>query len=261
MSPKILLIPFLALSFIVIACQPAAIPSSSNELPTPVVETDSASSGYQQVIVVDLAAEVGVGSPIPVHVNVSGDLPDTCAQIEYTEVKQDGTNFIIELSAIPSNADGCIQDTLPFRMSIPLNVIGLPAGDYSVTVNGSRADFRLESGNSTSSPPTADPPIVKDDIQVDDVTIEVGVGSPIPVKAVVSGNLPNACAHLGEVRLHRDETTFFVQLLAYLPEQTECTPDVIPFRLEIPLNIVNLPNGTYEIIVNGETANFTLPIK
>lgn len=260
MNTKILSILFLALSFILIACQPAAIPSSSNELPTSVVETDSAPFGYQQVNVVDLAVEVGVGSPIPVYVNVSGDLPDTCAQIEYTEVRQDGTNFIIELSAIPSSADGCIQDTLPFKMSIPLNVIDLPAGDYSVTVNGSSADFRLESGNSTSSLLTEDMSIVKDDIKVDDVTIEVGVGSPIPVKAVVSGNLPNACAHLGEVRLHRDGTSFFVQLLAYLPEQNDCAPDAIPFRLEIPLNIVNLPNGTYEVIVNGTTTNFTLPI-
>lgn len=66
------------------------------------------------------------------------------------------------------------------------------SGSYSVTVNGSRADFKLDTANSTSSLRTADTPFVKDDIKVDAVNIDVGVGSPIPVYAIVSANLPNA---------------------------------------------------------------------
>jgi hypothetical protein len=76
------------------------------------------------------------------------------------------------------------------------------------------------------------------------------------VKAIVSGNLPLVCAQLGELRLHRDGTTFFVRLVAYLPAQTDCAEDSIPFRLEIPLNIVNLPEGPYVVDVNGATASF-----
>ncbi len=230
--------------------------SSSGEPPAPLVGQDSA-AGYQQVSVDHVEVEIGVGSPIPVYVVISGNLPDTCSQVEYTEIKQDGSDFRITLSAIPSNDEACIQDTLPFKMSIPLNVIDLPAGDYSVTVNGSRADFSLDTGNVTSSLPLTGASVTKHDIQVDDVSIEVGVGSPIPVKAVVSGSLPNVCAQLGEVRLHRAENTFFVQLLAYLPGQNDCAYNSVPpFRLEIPLNVVNLPKGTYEVNVNGATASF-----
>jgi hypothetical protein len=187
---------------------------------------------------------------------VSGRLPDTCSQIEYSEIRQDGTNFSITLSTVGSTGGDCVQDPLPFRMSIPLNGIELPAGDYSMTVNGSRTDFNVASGSSASPRRTGDMPIVKDDIQVDDVKVEIGVGSPIPVKAVISGNLPNTCAQLGEVRLHRDGKTFFVRLVAYIPDQTECSPDTIPFRLEMPLNIVNLPEGPYEVNVNGVTVSF-----
>ena len=93
-------------------------------------------------------------------------------------------------------------------------------------------------------------------LQIDDLHVEVGVGSPIPVKAIVSGNLPLACAQLGEIRVHRQDTSFFVQLVAYLPAQTDCAEDSIPFRLEIPLNIVNLPAGPYNVNVNGATATF-----
>jgi hypothetical protein len=235
------------------ACSPLAIATSSGEQSTPASEMSHPAS-YQQVKVDHVEVEVGVGSPIPVHVYVSGNLPDICSQVEHTEIRQDGKNFIITLSSTP-HQEGCLQDTLPFRMSIPLNSIDLPAGSYTATVNGILAGFTLESGGSAASLRTADMPTTKSDIQVDSVTVEVGVGSPIPVHAIVSGNLPSACAQLGEVRVHRDGTTFFVRLVADLPAQTDCSEDLIPFRLDVPLNIVNIPEGPYVVNVNGVTAS------
>ena len=254
MKTKIISLSMLIFILILSACSPFAISTSSGEQPAPVVET-MPPAGYQQVEVDQVKVEVGVGSPIPVHVHVSGSLPDICSQVEHSEIRQDGSNFIITLSATPLQ-EGCLQDALPFRMSIPLNIIEVPAGSYTVTVNGVVADFALETGSPTNSLRTSDMPIVKSDIQVDSVNMEIGVGSPIPVHAIVSGNLPSACAQLGEIRLHRDATTFFVRLIAYVPDQTDCNEDSIPFRLEIPLNIVNMPKGTYDVNVNGVTASF-----
>jgi hypothetical protein len=255
MKIKPLSVFLLALVTILNACSPFTITSSSGEQPTPIVESIPA-TGYQPVDVDQVEVEVGVGSPIPVHVNVSGNLPDSCAQVEFTEIRQEGTNFMITLSTVPSDADGCIQDSLPFRILIPLNVVNLPAGSYSVDVNGSSAIFELDTANTASSLPMADSVLSQDDVQVDDVNVEIGVGSPIPVHAVVSLNLPNTCAQLGEIRLHREGTTFYVRLIAYIAERADCQADSIPFRAEIPLNIVNLPEGPYEVNVNGVTASF-----
>ena len=255
MKTRYLLILFMGVMLLVNACSPLTIVSSTGEQPTPVEISDPAPAGYQPVTVDDVKVEVGIGSPIPVHVIVSGNLPDVCSQVEHTEIRQDGSNFIVNLSATP-RVEGCLPDTLPFKMGIPLNVVDLPAGSYSVTVNGSRAEFQLDAGNSSATLRTADMPIVKNDIQVDAVSIDIGVGSPIPVHAIVSANLPNACAQLGEVRVHRDGTTFVVRLVAYVPAQTDCNPDTLPFRLEVPLNIVNLPEGPYQVNVNGVTASF-----
>lgn len=231
------------------------IASSSGDQSTPVVESIPVTA-YQPVDVDQVEAEVGVGSPIPVHVVVSGNLPDTCAQLEYTEIKQDGSTFLVTLSTVPFNDDGCIQDNLPFRILIPLNVVNLPAGSYTVDVNGSSADFELDTANTNSSLPTAGIVLSQDDIQVDDVNVEIGVGSPIPVHAIVSLSLPNTCAQLGEIRLHREGTNFYVRLIASIAERADCQADSIPFRAEIPLNIVNLPEGRYEVNVNGVTASF-----
>ena len=259
---KIKFILFLTVASILVlnACAPFVITSSPGAQPTPEIKTPPATSlpvtGYQLVQVDQVQAEVGVGSPIPVQLTVTGNLPDTCAQIELVQQKQEGSNFEINISTIPSDAAGCVQDTLPFRITFPLNITNLPAGSYTVQVNGLGADFQLETGNTTSSQPAADTVIRKDDIQVDSVNVEIGVGSPIPVHAVVALSLPNSCAQLGEIRLHRDGTTFYVRLIADITERADCREDSIPFRLEIPLNIVNLPEGPYEVNVNGVTASF-----
>ena len=263
MKTKILSFAWLSLVIVLNACSPlTTIVSSAGEQPIPVESYEPSSSGYQSVTVDQIEVEVGVGSPIPVFVIITGNLPDPCSQVEHTEIKQDGSNFIINLFATPDAGgpavDSCIKDPIPLRMSIPLNVVDLPAGSYTVTVNGSRADFKLDTANSTSSLRTADMPFSKTDIQVDDVNIEVGVGSPLPVHAVISANLPNACAQLGEIRVHQAETIFFVQLLAYVPEQTDCNPDTLPFRLEVPLNTLNLPESSFEVNVNGAAASFDL---
>ena len=261
MKTKFLLPLLLSLLVLLNVCSPfTSIVRSEGEPSTPVEEVVTLDSNYQPITVEQVEVEVGVGSPIPVHVIVSGWMPDPCSQVEHTEIKQDGSNFMISLFATPDVGgpamDGCIKDPMYFTMRIPLNVVDLPAGSYSVTVNGSHTDFMLDTSNSVSSLRTADMPFNKADIKVDDVNVEIGRGSPLPVHAIVSANLPNTCAQLGEVRIHRNETAFFVQLLAYIPAETDCNPDTLPIRIEVPLNIAFAPEGPYTVIVNGVTASF-----
>lgn len=256
MKSKPVFLSVVVLILILSGCSPFTVTSSSGQQPTPMEEFGSPATGYQPVQVDQIEVEVGVGSPIPIQVTVTGDLPDSCAQIELVQQKQEGSHFEITISAIPSSAEGCVPDTLPFRMVIPLNITNLPAGSYSVEANGVGTDFQLETGNTTSSRPAANTVIRKDDIQVDSVNVEIGVGSPIPVHAIVSLSLPNSCAQLGEIRLHREETTFYMRLIADIAERPDCREDSIPFRLDVPLNIVNLPEGPYEVNVNGVTASF-----
>jgi Tol biopolymer transport system component len=257
MYKKFLLVLLAGAALLASACSPSVITSSSGSQPPPVEDSvPDQNTGYQPLAVESVSVEVGTGSPIPVHVNASGTLPNTCAQIEYGEVRQDGANFVITLAAVPSSDTNCAPDALPFLIRLPLNVIGLPAGDYSAVVNGVSAPFQLEGGSAGGELPDADEPIQKNDVLVEDLNINVGVGSPIPVRAVVSGSLPGPCSYLGEIRLHREGTSFFVRLVAYQPAEASCPQDSVPFLLEVPLNIVNLPQGPYLVNVNGIEASF-----
>jgi hypothetical protein len=86
-------------------------------------------------------------------------------------------------------------------------------------------------------------------------------GSPHPVHAVVSANLPNRCSQLGEIQMHREGNTFYVRLIAYTSNQTDCGNDSLPIRIELPLSIANLTEGTYEVLVNGATTSFEIPLQ
>lgn len=89
-------------------------------------------------------------------------------------------------------------------------------------------------------------------IQVAAVSVEVGVGSPIPVEVMVAGSWPHLCAQLAAVTQQINGNQIEIVLTA-TEEPAGCPPDVVglPFRLAIPLNAIALDPGEYSIKVNG----------
>jgi hypothetical protein len=91
-------------------------------------------------------------------------------------------------------------------------------------------------------------------------TVEVGVGSPIPLEIVASGDWPDPCAQLAQVTSEIQGTDIRITLLA-TPANPSCPPDNVgvPFRIAVPLNTVELPHGTYNVLVNSTTESFVWP--
>ena len=99
-------------------------------------------SELRPIIVKDVQVEVGEGSPTPVDIFVSGEWPDLCAQLAQSQFLRDGSEIELTLLATPADPD-CPPDFLglPFRIAYPLNVVELPQGAYTVTVNGVSEPF------------------------------------------------------------------------------------------------------------------------
>jgi hypothetical protein len=138
------------------ACAPTTIVSSSGTQPTPAIETQEAVQTATTVPIVtavelpklkvnDVQTQIGVGSPIPVDAFISAELPDICAQLAEVKVTQRDFAFEITASVTPGAREECRRDTLPFRMAIPLNMVSLPAGTYTVNVNGASTTFQWPS--------------------------------------------------------------------------------------------------------------------
>jgi Tol biopolymer transport system component len=109
-------------------------------LPEPTEE--SAGTSLRLIEISAVSVEIGVGSPIPVEVLASGSWPDLCAQVASMSQQVNGNRFEISLSASPADP-ACPPDPvgIPFRVAIPLNMVNLPPGSYTVAVNDSQTSF------------------------------------------------------------------------------------------------------------------------
>ena len=107
------------------------------------------------------SVEILVLESFPVQVNVvaRGHHPDGCTQISNAEQDSIG-EFTISFTIFavrPTDVD-CTQENVPFEETFPLDVEGLPAGNYTVEVNDITGSFELEVDNvSVAGPDTTCP--------------------------------------------------------------------------------------------------------
>lgn len=98
--------------------------------------------------------------PVQINVIVNGNLPDGCTTLDAVEqTRTDNTYQITLMARRPADAV-CTQQLTPYQEIIPLDVVDLPAGNYTVNVNGTLAGFALASDNTLATPepePTATP--------------------------------------------------------------------------------------------------------
>jgi Tol biopolymer transport system component len=100
-------------------------------------------------------------------------------------------------------------------------------------------------------------------ISIHDANVEIGVGSPIPVDVVVVAEWPSLCAQLAQVNMRFvEQTQIYIDLLA-TPTDPSCPPDLVGLRygLRIPLNMVEMPPGTYTVTINGLQTSFDWPVQ
>ena len=84
--------------------------------------------------------------PVQVQVIASGNLPDPCTEISEINQEREGNAFFVTIKTYRLPGP-CIQVLAPFEEIIPLEVYGLPAGTYTVDVNGVQGTFDLEVDN------------------------------------------------------------------------------------------------------------------
>jgi inhibitor of cysteine peptidase len=103
---------------------------------------------YQgQAVVETLEVVMLTSFPLQVHLHVSGYLGDPCTEIKEIQTQRHDYQFEVTISTERAAGADCIQVIEPFEQNIPLDVYGLPAGDYLVQVNGVEAEFSFSQDN------------------------------------------------------------------------------------------------------------------
>ncbi len=89
--------------------------------------------------------------PVQVQVRAFGSLPDSCTTIQESTQLRDGQVFSVSIFTERPGEAACAQVLQPFEETIPLDVAGLKAGNYSVHVNGVFGGFTLAADNEVTA--------------------------------------------------------------------------------------------------------------
>ena len=150
-----------ALSFLVLTMASCASLSSeapvggadqpvSSDQPTPPPPEPTIGAGAVEVglaVVDSIDILIMESMPVQVSVVVRGNLPDGCTSIGQVTTERDDKTFVVTLTTKRPLDAMCTEALVPYEQTVPLDVAGLPAGVYTVTVNGVIDTFELAVDN------------------------------------------------------------------------------------------------------------------
>lgn len=120
----------------------------------------------------------------------------------------------------------------------------------------------------TASPPTdtdggtTDPPTNPTggiDVYVGNVEVSIMESFPVQVAVTVQGDLANGCVVLDGISAERNGGTFMLRTHAHR-EGEICTEALVPFEEVVDLDVVGLAAGTYQVVLDEVSTEFTLEV-
>ncbi len=148
-----LLIIFLTMIFVVAACLPlpapdADVPVSSDDITQPTPTVDHVKYELGERAIVESADPMFLESfPLQVRVLITGSLPDGCTTVYRAESTRENDRFTVRIFTLRERDAMCTQALVPFDISVPLDVVGLPAGTYRVMVYDFNTEFTFTQDN------------------------------------------------------------------------------------------------------------------
>lgn len=95
---------------------------------------------------------------------------------------------------------------------------------------------------------------------VDSIEVIIMESFPVQINVKARGTLPNGCVTIDEVAIDRADNEFNIAISTIQDPIRVCTQAVVPFEETIPLDVLGLEAGSYQVNVNGRTGSFTLSV-
>ena len=93
--------------------------------------------------------------PVQINVLARGVLPNGCTTIDNIVTQKVDNAFNVVVTTVQEPGQICTQALAPFEETIALDVVDLPAGAYTVSVNGVSGSFTLDVDNTAANNPAA----------------------------------------------------------------------------------------------------------
>jgi inhibitor of cysteine peptidase len=123
---------------------------SSGEEDQPSSEPSAVVEGNLQVDRIDLV--ILESFPVQVRATLIGNLLDGCTTVGGTNISYADNQFMIEVTTTRPADAVCTEALVPFEQTVALDVLDLPAGDYTVVAGNAISVFNLAVDNKIQVP-------------------------------------------------------------------------------------------------------------
>ena len=143
-----------------------AVQSATNLDTSPPISDAAGAVSAQSAQNVEITNEATVSSvdvlimesfPVQVTVVINGTLPNSCTTIGQITQTRNGNEFIVAIGTIKQTEVMCAEQVEPFEENVSLDVLGLPAGSYSVVASGATSASNFFALDVDNTPPQIDP--------------------------------------------------------------------------------------------------------
>lgn len=83
---------------------------------------------------------------------------------------------------------------------------------------------------------------------------------PVQMRAIVKGNLPDACTTITSASSQRDDNIFRITFVTTRPADAVCAQMLTPFEQTVELDVAGLKAGTYTVVAGDVTETFELKV-
>jgi len=148
-----------AVAFVALVAAFGCVATPTAYAPTTQIPTVPSDDGVVEGVASVEDIDILILESFPVQVNVVawGNLPDGCTTIDEVIQERDGNTFRVTITTVRPVGMVCTEALEPFERVIALDVYGLPAGVYTVDVNGVTGTFELAVDNVPQVEPTEVP--------------------------------------------------------------------------------------------------------
>jgi len=95
--------------------------------------------------------------PVQVTAVIKGSLPDSCTTVGQVTQARNGNEFVVAVGTVRQTEAMCAERVEPFEQNVALDVLGLPAGSYTVIASGATSATNFFALDVDNTPPQIDP--------------------------------------------------------------------------------------------------------
>lgn len=190
--------------------------------------------------------------PVQVRAQLQGTTRSGCLVIDAVNATREGETFEISFTTSQLENARCTDERQPFEQSVALDVLGLPAGTYTVRAGDVSETFELSVDNVLQEAPAGT------EVFVDSLGAFIDSSTPKQVNVLVSGNVANSCVRLDDILAERIDDTFTLTAIASR-EGEICTEALMPFEHTVTIDIEGVQPGTYSVSMDNAETTFEVP--